>query len=220
MRDIVLANVPRNKAIRVLDVGCGTGSLLFRLADALPAAVLVGIDVSPANIRAAKREQADIAAAVRARFEVADYLEYRAEPFEVVVSDGVLHLIPGDTTALVQKLASDLRPGGVLVCNMPFDCWYNRAFAVVRRLLRALRSPWLDRLILQVGRLLHGREMDDDGLRERVGYMYVPPERMMSDRLAACFAAAGLRRTTEYTMRSTSLSQLRHRVTIFVRDAA
>ena len=39
----------KDKGVRVLDVGCGTGSLLFRLADALPAASLVGIDVSPAN---------------------------------------------------------------------------------------------------------------------------------------------------------------------------
>jgi cyclopropane fatty-acyl-phospholipid synthase-like methyltransferase len=219
MRDIVLAHVPQDKGVRVLDVGCGTGSLLFRLADALPAASLVGIDVSPANIRAAEQQMADHPAA-RAQFEVADYLEYRAEPFEVVVSDGVLHLIPGDTAALVRKLAADLRPGGVLICSMPFDCRYNRAFAVVRRVLRALRSPWLDRFILRAGRLLHGHEMDDGGLRERVDYMYVPPERMMSDRLAACFASAGLGRLAEYDMRSTSLSQLRHRVTIFVRDAA
>jgi SAM-dependent methyltransferase len=220
MRDIVVAHVPRSGAVRVLDIGCGTGSLVFLLADALPDAALVGIDVSPANIRAARQRQADRQAAARAQFEVADCLEYRAEPFEVVVSDGVLHLIPGDTEALVRKLAADLRPGGVLVVNMPFDCSYNRAFAVARRTLRALRSPLLDRLILQMGRLLHGREMDDDGLRERVGYMYVPPERMMSDRLAATFASAGLRRVTEHQVESTSPSQLKHRVTIFVRDAA
>jgi len=219
MRDIVLAHVPRDKAIRVLDVGCGTGSLLFRLADALPAASLVGIDVSPANIRAAEQHVSDHPLA-RVQFEVADYLEYRAEPFEVLVSDGVLHLIPGDTTVLVRKLAADLRPGGVLVCTMPFDCWYNRTFAAVRRVLRALRSPWLDRLILGAGRLLHRREMDDAGLQERVGYMYVPPERMMGEALAARFASAGLRRQTEYGIESSSLSQLRHRVTIFVRDTA
>jgi SAM-dependent methyltransferase len=220
MRDIVLAHVPRRGAVRVLDIGCGTGSLVFLLAEALPDAALVGIDVSPANIRAAGQRQADRHAASRAQFEVADYLEYRADPFDVVVSDGVLHLIPGDTAALVRKLAADLRPGGVLVVNMPFDCAYNRAFAVVRRILRALRSPLLDRLILQVGRLVHGREMDDDGLRERVGYMYVPPERVMSDGLVATFASAGLRRITEHAMESASPSQLKHRVTIFVRDAA
>src|SRR6185312_17347205 len=78
MRDIVLRHVPRDRAIRVLDIGCGTGSLLFRLADMLPSAVLVGIDISPANIRAATEQQAGRASAARLRFEAADYLEYRA----------------------------------------------------------------------------------------------------------------------------------------------
>ena len=58
---------------------------------------------------------------------------------------------------------------------MPFECVYNRAFAVLRRALRTVRSPWLDRAILQTGRVLHGRDMDDDGLLERVDYMYIPP---------------------------------------------
>jgi SAM-dependent methyltransferase len=220
MRDIVLAHVPRDRAIRVLDIGCGTGSLLFRLAGMLPAAVLVGIDISPANIEAAKQQQTARVPYERLQFEAADYREYRAEPFDVIVSDGVLHLMPGDTTALVGKLARDLREGGVLVCGMPFDCPYNTMFAVLRRVLRAVRSPWLDRRILQIGRLLHGREMDDDGLRERVDYMYIPPERVMGETLAGSFASAGLRQTAEYPMSSTSRSQLRHGVTVFVRGTA
>lgn len=220
MRDIVLAQVPRDRAIRLLDVGCGTGSLVFRLVEALPEAALVGIDVSAANIDAAKRTQADRRSAARVQFEVSDYLDYRAEPFDVIVIDGVLHLIPGETSALIRKLATDLRPGGVLVCNMAFDCGYNRIFALIRRVLRRLRSPWLDRMIFQAGRLLHGREMDEESLRERVGYMYIPPERMMSEQLADCFASAGLHRTGEHAMNSTSLSQLKHRVTIFARGNA
>src|SRR6185295_5598488 len=112
MRDIVLGHVPRDRAIRLLDIGCGTGSLLYRLADPLPSAVLVGIDISPANIRAAKEQQAARAPAARLEFEAADYLAYRAEPFDAIVADGVLHLVPGDTTALVRKLAGDLREGG------------------------------------------------------------------------------------------------------------
>ena len=46
MCDLVLKHVPRDHAIRMLDVGCGTGSLVFLLARALPAATLVGVDVS------------------------------------------------------------------------------------------------------------------------------------------------------------------------------
>jgi len=220
MRDIVLGHVPRDRAIRVLDIGCGTGSLLFRLADMLPSAVLVGIDISRANVQAANQHRAARPSTARLQFEAADYLEYRAEPFDAIVTDGVLHLMPGDTTALVRKLAGDLRDGGVLVCNMPFDCAYNTMFAVVRRVLRAVRFPWLDRRILQIARLVHRGDMDDDSLRERVDYMYIPPERMMGEQLARSFAAAGLHRTTEYPINSASPSQLKHGVTIFVRGAA
>jgi SAM-dependent methyltransferase len=220
LRDIVVAHVPTDRAIRVLDLGCGTGSLTWRLAEALPAAALTGIDVSAANIRAATAQQAGRPSPARVQFEVADYLEYRAGLFDVIVADGVLHLIPGDTDRLARKIAADLRPGGVLICSMPFECTYNKVFAVVRRLLRTVRSPLVDAAIVRAGRLLHGREMDDDGLRERVRYMYIPPERMMGERLARRFASAGLDRTSEHAVQSTSLSQLKHRATIFTRGSA
>jgi trans-aconitate methyltransferase len=219
MRDIVVAQMAATGPVRLLDLGCGSGSLAWLLADALPAASVTGIDVSPSNIRAALAQKVDRASA-RVAFEVADYLEYRADPFDAIVADGVLHLIPGDTNTLVRKIAGDLRAGGVFICSMPFDCFYNRTFAVVRRILRAVRSPLVDGAILQTGRLLHGREMDDDRLRERVDYMYIPPERMMNEALGQQFASAGLRRATELAMRSTSPSQLKHSATVFVRVGA
>jgi SAM-dependent methyltransferase len=219
MRDIALAYIPSDRAIRVLDIGCGTGSLLFRLADALPHASLIGIDISEANIRAATREQRVRPSAGRVAFETADYLQYRADAFDAIVSDGVLHLVPGDSGALARTLAHDLKPGGVFVCDMPFACAYNTAFGTVRRMLRSIRSSWTDRAILQVGRVLHGRDMNDDGLRERIGYMYVPPERVIDERLLETFESAGLHQIAAHAMPSVSLSQLRHRVTVFERRA-
>src|SRR5258708_39800686 len=97
MRDIVVAHVPAERAIRLLDLGAGTGSLVFRLADALPSAQLVGIDVSAANVRAAMAQAARSDTA-RVHFEVANYFDFAAQPFDAIVSDGVLHLIPGDTS--------------------------------------------------------------------------------------------------------------------------
>jgi trans-aconitate 2-methyltransferase len=220
MRDIVVARLTATGPLRLLDLGCGSGSLAWLLADALPAASVTGIDVSPSNIRAAIAQQAGRASAARVTFEVADYLAYRAGPFDAIVADGVLHLIPGDTDTLLRKIAGDLRAGGVFICSMPFDCLYNRAFALVRRILRAVRSPLVDAAILQTGRLLHGREMNDERLRERVDYMYIPPERMMNDALGRQFVSAGLQRAAELAMRSTSPSQLKHSATVFVRVAA
>lgn len=219
MRDLVLAHVPRERRIALLDVGCGTGSLLFRLADALPSAELTGIDVSPANIRSARAQQAGHPAAARMRFETADYLEYAPRPaaFDAIVTDGVLHLIPGDTASLVRKLASEVAPGGVLVCSLPYDGAYNRAFSLLRRGLRVVRAPWLDEVIVTIGRLLHGREMTEAGLRERMPYMYMPPSRMMNAMFTSAAAAAELGVVAQYRMKSTSLSQLRHCAIVFER---
>jgi SAM-dependent methyltransferase len=219
MRDLVLRHVPASRSLRILDLGCGTGSLVVELAGALEHASLTGLDISAANIRAARTRPDVVSRPAQIAFEEGDYFRYDGPPFDVIVSDGVLHLLPGSTEALFAKLARDLRPGGVLVCAMAYDCAYNRMFAVLRRLLRGVRSRGTDGLILLVGRALHGREMADAGLRERLPYMYMPPTRLESASLTAQIApAAGLHVVARYPFPSVSLSQLRHRVTIFEKE--
>jgi SAM-dependent methyltransferase len=221
MRDLVVEAVSSERAIRLLDLGCGTGSLLFLLADAFPAAQLMGVDVSPANIDAAEQVRRAHPAAARLRFVTGDYVASDLGRFDVIVSDGVLHLIPGDSTALFRKIAADLHEAGLFICAMPFDCLYNRGFAVIRRCLRAIRSRPLDAAILLVGRLLHGREMDTSALRERIPYMYFPPIRMADRNLLQRIAPSfGLHVVGQHPMASTSLSQLRHNVTVFAKGSA
>ena len=216
MCEIVLKHLPPSPVLRILDLGCGTGSLVLELAGALESALVTGIDVSAANIRAARSRHGAFRQPERIAFEEVDYFRYEAPAFDVIVSDGVLHLLPGSNEALVAKLSRDLRPGGVLVCAMAYDCAYNRIFAVVRRLLRAVRSRATDALILAAGRALHGREMDEAGLRERLLYMYMPPARLETASFTAEVApAAGLRAIAQYPLPSVSCAQLRHRVTIF-----
>jgi SAM-dependent methyltransferase len=218
MAELALGYIPGDRPTRVLDIGCGTGSLVFRLAEARPMAQVVGLDISSANIRAAERSRFGSSAAPRIAFDQADYMSYSAPPFDAIVSDGVLHLIPGDTRTLFARIASDLRPGGAFVCGMPFDCAYNRAFAVVRRGLRLVRSAAVDRAILLSARALHGREMDDASLRERIDYMYMPPARMLDRETREQVApSVGLRVIAQHPMPSTSPSQLRHNVTVFER---
>ena len=184
--------------------------------------VMVPVNLSAPNIRAAEARRARLGPETAARivFEQADYFTRAASPVDVLVSDGVLHLIPGDTRELVAKLSADVRPGGVAILAMPYDCGYNYAFAMLRRALRLVRSRALDALILRIGRLLHGNEMDDAGLRERIPYMYIAPERLAGRSLRERIApAAGLKLIARHPMQSVSLSQLRHEVLVFEKAA-
>ena len=223
MCELVVRHVAADRTRDVLDVGCGTGSLVFLLANALPSAAVTGLDVSAPNIHAAeaRRARLDAASAVRIRFEQADYLARPSSPVDAITSDGVLHLIPGDTRTLFAKLSADLRPGAILVVCMPFDCAYNYAFAILRRTLRLIRSRALDNMILAAGRRLHGNEMSDEGLRERVPYMYIAPERLAGRHLRESIApSVGLDVVARYPMQSASLSQLKHEVLVFQKRAA
>jgi len=218
MRDIVIAHAPHDRPIHVLDVGCGTGALALQLATALPLASVTGVDISPANISVAARE-VDGPARGRIRFERADYLQYDAPPVDVIVTDTVLHFIPGRREVLWRKLGRDLQSGGVLVCCMAFDCVHNRLLGVMRRGLRLARSAPFDALLLAAARRAHGRQLSDALLRERTEYMYIPPEQFMSagvrDALAPAF---GLRAVAEQGVAAASATQLKQRVTVFRKD--
>jgi trans-aconitate methyltransferase len=219
MRDIVLHHAPSGRSIEALDIGCGTGSLVRLLAVALPLATVVGIDISSANIRAAEMEGNPLECRGRVSFEHADYLQYQTAPLDLIVTDTVLHFIVGGPVALWTKLARDLRPGGLLVACMAYSCAHNRAMTIFRRAMRRLRSRPLDAVLLAMSRRIYGDLMDDARLRERTAYMYIPPEQLMTQTVAGEIAPSlGLRPVAQYEMTSTSVSQLRQRVTVFVKD--
>jgi SAM-dependent methyltransferase len=220
MRDLTLGHLPSRPGLRILDLGCGTGTLAFALAEARPDVLITAIDVSGANIRVALGHLADSHYGDRVTFQQADYLAYAARPYDVIVTDGVLHLIPGSTSTLIAKLARDLTPGGRLIVAMPYDCAYNRVFAIIRHALRRVRGPATDALILGLARVLHGKDMDEARLSERVHYMYIPPQRLETKSLTEDVApASGLHVIARHPMPSTSPSQLKHRVTVFEKRA-
>lgn len=101
----------------VLDIGCGTGSLALRLADA--GREVHGLDVSPEMIRIAegKAEQAEVA---NARFHVGPFDE-RFTAFEDGALDGVcaysiLHLVD-DRHAALARIHTLLKPGGFFISS-------------------------------------------------------------------------------------------------------
>lgn len=171
----ILKYVNPNQPVRILDLGCGTGRQLFELSSALPSAELTGIDISEANIRAAKRDQRDFCPQPRLTFYSLDYMEFQAPPFDLIISDSTLHNINVPTDPLFSKISTDLVSGGHLVATMPHDCFYNRALWTIRRLFRTIRCSVTDSLIFGISKFLHGREFGEDLLRERIHYMYLLP---------------------------------------------
>jgi SAM-dependent methyltransferase len=109
--EFVLGHVPAD-ARRVLDVGCGTGRLVTRLAQGGKACV--GVDVSQEMIRRATAASA-IHPAVSLR--CGDFLSLDIEPqvFDCVVSMAALHHMPHD--AAVARMQQVLRPGGRLILH-------------------------------------------------------------------------------------------------------
>ena len=97
---------------RVLDLGCGTGHLTRKVADA--GAAVVGIDSSSEMVGRARQEYPGL-----------DFLcaDARALPFstafDAVLSNAVLHWIDdGDQDAAIGSIHEALRPGGRLVAEL------------------------------------------------------------------------------------------------------
>jgi SAM-dependent methyltransferase len=107
----------RKESVRVLDAGCGTGGLIRCLQPKEPNWQFTGVDWSTLACELARqRGCADV--------RVADVTELpmTTAEFDAVVSTDVLYHVEDDALAL-QELVRVLRPGGVLVINVPAYQW-------------------------------------------------------------------------------------------------
>lgn len=101
---------------RLLDVGCGPGSITAGLARAVAPGECVGIDVAPAIVEEARAVALDtLAGAPNLRFEVADgyALPFEAEVFGVVHAHQVLQHLARPVEAL-REWRRVLRSGGIV----------------------------------------------------------------------------------------------------------
>lgn len=105
---VLLAALPERLGA-ALDVGCGAGDFTRLLARRAESAL--GVDLSPEMLRAARERSAGIA---NVAFEERDVLawELPRERFDAIASIATLHHLPMEAT--LARLASALRPGGVL----------------------------------------------------------------------------------------------------------
>jgi SAM-dependent methyltransferase len=177
---------------RVLDAGCGTGEISARIADLLPTATILGVDVVDDHLARARLKCA--AAGPRARFENRSIFDLGLPEaaFDLVVCRHVLQAIPHAERA-VAELARVTRRGGwihlipedyLMIHFEPHrldadDFWTD----VPRRFGDALGTD------LRIGRRAYGilRRL---GLSDiTVDYVVVDPLRVSRATFAAIFAA-------------------------------
>ena len=106
-----MARLQIRPADRVLDVGCGTGELLSKLAAKYPAARLAGLDPVPEMLNVARGK---LPANVDLRVGWANELPWPDSSFDVVVSCNMFHYVTHPVAA-IREMERVLRPGGQLV---------------------------------------------------------------------------------------------------------
>lgn len=112
---------------RVLDVGSGTGSLTFALAQQTPVRSLCGLDFSPAYVDYAARRNRD----PRIEFRVGDAcaMPFPDATFDRVMSLLMLHFVP-DAHRAVAEMRRVARPGAVVAAAV----WDVRGGFVANRI--------------------------------------------------------------------------------------
>lgn len=106
VRDL-LALLPGLPYEGVVDLGCGTGD-----PERFPEAKVLGLDSSAEMLA-----QADARGLPNLRFEQGDILALRGE-YDLIFSNAALQWLP-DHAALLARLWTHLRPGGVLAVQVP-----------------------------------------------------------------------------------------------------
>lgn len=96
---------------RLLDIGCGTGTLLGQIAREAPGAQLAGVDLVPAMLDVAR---AKLPPGVPLQVARAESLPFEDAAFDLAVSSSVLHFVRAPEDAL-REMYRVVRPGGRVV---------------------------------------------------------------------------------------------------------
>lgn len=133
---------------RVLDIGCGTGTLTIMVAGRLGGeGKAMGIDAAPRMITIARNKAARAGSRAEFAVGVAENLEFEDAAFDIVVNSMFMHHIDHELKMLaLAEMFRVLRPGGQL-CTADID----------------RPTTWLARLIGWAGRyLLFQPELEDN----------------------------------------------------------
>lgn len=100
-----------DEGVKILDAACGTGELSLMVANAFPNAEVIGIDISPQMIEAARKKGVEQKGNVSFAVGQIDTLPYEDDRFDIIFCLNAFHHFPEQSEAL-SALHRVLKPSG------------------------------------------------------------------------------------------------------------
>ena len=144
----------RPNALKILDIGCGTGSLMLPILKAFPKAEVYGIDFDTTLLALAKKRLSTFdnrAKLVKADLRKSNWTKFVGGRFDAIVSATALHWFsPLQLSRLYKQFAQILKPSGIFLnadhagspCKQIQTGWQNQRRCLARKYKNSPVDDW------------------------------------------------------------------------------
>jgi ubiquinone/menaquinone biosynthesis C-methylase UbiE len=137
-KEALLSQIGQTPGERLLDLGCGTGTLAIQLAKRFPESRVIGLDADAAALAIARRKAADAQVELALEQAFAERMSFASASFDTVVSSLFFHHLPfGSKRSVLAEIFRVLKPGGQLHVadwGRPTNFALRAAFLIVQAL--------------------------------------------------------------------------------------
>ena len=104
----------RSDSFKLLEVGCGTGYIIYQLHELYPEALLFGLDISSEMLKLAENKNKKAGYKVKFLEQIYGDKSLGEQNFDVILFSYSLSMINPQWDRLLDQAYEDLRPGGIL----------------------------------------------------------------------------------------------------------